>query len=239
MPSTGPPTASAGSPGLTYGDRTWTFAELRDEVESVASGLHATGVRPGDVVAVWLPNRPEWIFTFFAVTKLRAVILPINTSFRADDCRYVLEHSECSTLILTDRSGPFSYTEVLETMMPDLDQQEPGAVHLKGFPDLRRIVSVTVDATPRGCIEWSAVLEAADAPTPTATDPNAIASVMYTSGTSGRPKGVLHSHHALRNVTDQANRLNVRETDVILTVDSTSTTSAATGSTGSCSTGRP
>jgi len=205
-------------PALSFGAQTWTFRELQQQVDRVAHGLHRVGVRRDDVVALWMLNRPEWIFTFFAVTKLRAIVLPINTSFRADDCRYVLEHSESSTLILADRSGPVSYIDLLRTIAPDLDDQTPDGFQLSSLPGLRRVISLSHGDTPAGCLEWNDVVRdaGADSAAIEAGDPNETATIMYTSGTSGAPKGVVHTHHAIRNVVDQANRLNVRESDVIL-----------------------
>src|SRR6185436_12035815 len=87
----------------------WTFAELAAEVDRVARGLITFGVEPGERVVLWMLNRPEWIATAFAVTKIGAVLLPINTRLRTDDVAYILGQSETATIVLAERSGPIDY----------------------------------------------------------------------------------------------------------------------------------
>lgn len=208
---------------LNFGERAWTFPELRDEVDRVARGLLRLGVQAGDVVGVWLVNRPEWYVTAFAIARIGAVLLPINTAFRAEDLRFVVRHSRCSTLVFATRSGPVSYLDIALGLWPDLADQKRDALALTDAPDLRNVVLLDPDDPPSGCRIWEEVLnEAATVGQATldararAVSPHDPVTVMYTSGTTGNPKGVVHSHHAIRNVVDQANRLNVRETDVIL-----------------------
>ena len=203
---------------LTFRGESRTFRELHADVERAAAGLARAGVESGDAVALWMDNRPEWIHVFFACARLGAVFVPLNTGLRSDDCRYALAHSECSTLVFATSSGPVSYVDVLAAIAPDLAEQQPGSLRLRGLPSLRRVVALSTGETPAGCLEWRAVVDAAreDEPVRRTVDADGVATIMYTSGTTGAPKGVMQSHHALRNVTDQANRLNVRESDVIL-----------------------
>src|ERR1700737_340033 len=91
---------------LAFKDRRWTFNELTAEVDKVARALLSLGIEPNERVALWMLNRPEWIFCQFAVTKIGAILLPVNTSFRADALKFVLKHSAASTLIMTKESGP-------------------------------------------------------------------------------------------------------------------------------------
>lgn len=187
---------------LSFGDRSWSFTELATEVDRSAGRLDAAGVKPGEVVGLWLDNRPEWLFVFFGAAQLGAVVLPLNTGLRSDDCRYVLAHSRCSTLILAPRSGPVDYLDILDSVRADL-------------PGLRRVILVDDDAEAGRDLRWSE-LDPGVEPIRPVVEPDGLATIMYTSGTTGAPKGVMQSHHALRNVTDQANRLNVRESDVIV-----------------------
>src|SRR5690349_12423053 len=76
----------------------WTFRELNDEARLIARGLVAIGVRPGDRVAVWATNVPEWIILQFALAKIGAVLVTVNTSLRAREIEYLLRQSETTTL---------------------------------------------------------------------------------------------------------------------------------------------
>jgi fatty-acyl-CoA synthase len=202
---------------LCFRDRRWTFAELAAGVDRVARGLLALGVEPGEKVALWLLNRAEWIEAAFAVLRIGAVLVPVNTRLRTDDVGYILEQSESTTLILAERSGPVDYLAMVRELRPP--DAAPGAGRL---PRLRRLVLVGEEPRP-GAITWPALLEAGAGITPdtlgaraAAVDPESLAFLMYTSGTTGFPKGVMHSHRMVRNVTDRAFRLAITEHDVIL-----------------------
>lgn len=208
---------------LTFEDREWSFREVRERVDEVARGLIALGVGRDDVVAVWLPNRPEWIFIQLAVARVGAVLLPVNAMLRESDCAYILEHSDSTTLFIAEQSGPVSYIGMVNRMAPDLASSDRDDLELERFPALEQIVTMDAQDPSPGCYGWSEFLASGEDVDPAVLDecraqtsPDEIATIMYTSGTTGTPKGVTHSHHAIRNVVDQANRLNVRMSDVIL-----------------------
>ena len=75
---------------LTFDDRRWTYAELDAEVNRVAKGLIAIGVAPGEHVALWMTNRPEWLFLIFAIARVGACIVPLNTRYRTDDVAAIM-----------------------------------------------------------------------------------------------------------------------------------------------------
>src|SRR5262245_64145901 len=83
----------------THVDRRWTFQALNDEARLIARGLVALGVRPGDRVAVWATNVPEWIILQFALAKIGAILVTVNTALRAHEIEYLLRQSETSTLV--------------------------------------------------------------------------------------------------------------------------------------------
>jgi fatty-acyl-CoA synthase len=202
---------------LCFKGRRLTFADLAAGVDRAAKGLIALGIRPGDKVALWLLNRPEWIEAAFAVMKIGAVLVPINTRLRTEDVAYIAHQSDSTALILAERSGPIDYLAMVRELVP------PGvAAAATRLPKLRHIV-LFGDELRQDTVTWNAVLaggaavdDAALAARADAVDPEDLAFLMYTSGTTGFPKGAMHCHRMIRNVTERAFRLAITERDVIM-----------------------
>ena len=93
---------------LFHEGKRWSFIDLETEIDAVARGFIALGIQPGDHVALWMPNRPEWIFAFFALSKIGAVTIPVNTRFRSVDLEYVARQSDTSITVALS----FSYGNV-------------------------------------------------------------------------------------------------------------------------------
>ena len=94
---------------LVIEQKRWTWHAFEEEVCRAARGLIADGISPGEKVALWMNNKPEWLFLMFAIAKIGAVLVPLNTRYRTEDIKYVLAQSNTGTLISDDQSGPVSY----------------------------------------------------------------------------------------------------------------------------------
>src|SRR6267143_7320771 len=105
---------------LAFQGRRWTFADVAARVDAAAKGLLELGIAPGDKVALWMVNRPEWIDAMFAIMKIGAILVPVNTRFRTEDMAYVLGQSDTSAVILADRSGPVDYLGMMREVAPAL-----------------------------------------------------------------------------------------------------------------------
>lgn len=171
---------------LVTEERTFTFAELREEVRGAAAAIAGLGVAPGDRVAIWCPNTWHWVVACLAIHYAGAVLVPLNTRYTADEASDILARTEAPLLI---GMGRF----LGHDRLADLDR---GAL-----PALRHIVRVPVEIeedTDEGT--WDAfmagpraLLSEVDARA-AAVRPDDVADILFTSGTTGRSKGVLCSH---------------------------------------------
>ena len=206
--------------GLVFGDERYTFSELSEQVDRAAKALMTLGVEAGDHVSLWLNNRADWLFLMFGLARIGAVQVPVNTRFRTNDLEYVVRQSDSAMLITHDVSGPIDYLAMVREI---ISLPERGDIVDDGdFPMLRRVVIVG-DTDYPGTADWAGAITGADRITDAeldararAVDPDDPVFIMYTSGTTGFPKGVVHNHKLIRNVEERAFRLGVTENDVIL-----------------------
>ena len=204
---------------LTFGGRVWNYQQFSEEVDAVARALHAIGVRCGDRVALWLPNCPEIQFLFFAVIKIGALAVPLNTRYRANELEFALKHSGARFLFGCARTATTDYDAILaEVLRPAT--AGGASIAFTGVPGLAAVVMLG-DARLSGSAAWESFRANGEAalPTPVETQirPSDAAMMMFTSGTTGRPKGVLLNHAGLRLCHDRARIMELDDRDVQLT----------------------
>ena len=196
------------------GDVRVTYAELRERVREAAGAFAGSGIAPGDRIAIWAPNSLSWIVTVLGAMGAGATLVPLNTRFKGDEARWPLSKARVKLLFVEDGFLGADYPGML-----GLD--ESGEV--PGLPDLQSIVTFNGDARP-GVVTWAeftgrAVPEEADARA-AAVAPGDVADILFTSGTTGRPKGVMCTHEQnIRTYQAWTGRTGVRAGDRYLIVN--------------------
>jgi fatty-acyl-CoA synthase len=185
---------------IIHGDKRFSYREVRERANRLAAALLDLGVRKGDKVAILLTNLPQWAFAEFAVDKLGAVVVPINTRYTPDEMRYILTHSDSTTLIMMDRFLKLDYMDMIKRICPELEKSRPGHLKSKDLPFLRNVI-VWGDSRCKGTIGFTDLIESYGGEADEAlinmqgkVEPDDIAHLPYTSGTTGKPKGVMTTH---------------------------------------------
>jgi fatty-acyl-CoA synthase len=166
--------------------RRWTYRELADDVTAVALGLAALGVRKGDRVGIWSPNRAEWTLVQYATAKLGAILVNINPAYRVHELEYVLNQAGVATLVSAREFKTSAYAEMVEEVRPRCAALRD--VVLLDSDDWTDLIAAGRAADPAALAGIAATL--------TADDP---INIQYTSGTTGFPKGATLSHHNILN----------------------------------------
>jgi fatty-acyl-CoA synthase len=182
---------------VRYGDRplvitdnvTLTYADVDELSDRLADGLVASGIRPGDHVGVLMANYPEFVPVKFAIAKAGAVAVPMNFLYRTEELEYVLRQSECRALITMTGFAGLDYLAMLDVIGDRV-------------PLLRSVFQVATDGVARDGVPTIDDLRALGeqsrgAASGIVVDPAGVGDILYTSGTTGSPKGVLITHDAV------------------------------------------
>ncbi len=186
-------------------DYTRTYSEFRADVDEAAAALIALGVKAGDHVAIWATNVPQWFITFWATTKIGAVLVTVNTAYKIHEIEYLLRQSDTHTLVMIEDCKDTNYREIMQELCPELSEMQPGEpLYAKKLPFLRNIVTVGFDMP--GCLNWEQMLDRANEipkeevrRRASLVKPDDVCNMQYTSGTTGFPKGVMLTHRNIVN----------------------------------------
>ena len=195
------------APAVIDVDERIDFAELDRRADALAHGLADLGLGRGDQVAVWLTNCASWIVCWVACSRIGAVLVPINTRFKTEEVEYILRQSDAKALILMERYWNIDYLKVARDLQPRL----PELRSLILWKDLKAPGTLNL----AGLMGRGETLRAGGAVLP-AVDPKDPIIIVYTSGTTGHPKGAMHNHMVLRNVANIARFMHIEPGDLIL-----------------------
>ncbi len=157
-----------------------SYADLGAAVGQTAAGLWGLGIRPGDRVGMWASSCAEWIYLQVATAKIGAVLVNVNPAYRANDLAYILERSGIKAIFLNEQDARVNYHEILTTACGGRELALEHAILLGGN-------------------QWRTMIDNGVDPPPESADVHHVVNIQYTSGTTGKPKGVLLTHHNLVN----------------------------------------
>ena len=186
-------------------DYTRTYEEFRKDVDRFAGALVSLGVKPGSKVAVWATNVPEWFISFWAATRIGAVLVTVNTAYKIHEAEYLLRQSDTHTLIMIEKVPDSNYRQIMNELCPETASATPGRpLHCKKLPFLRNII--TVGFRMPGCLTFEEAFERGRLipedeiqRLAARVRPDDVCNMQYTSGTTGFPKGVMLTHYNVIN----------------------------------------
>ena len=191
-------------PGIIEGDRQWSFAEVWADARAAASAFLASGVAHGDRIAIWAPNGRTWILATLGAQSVGATIVPLNTRFKGQEAADIIRRSKARLLFVPERF---------------LDTDYRALIAAEDLPDLQEVILIDTG--------WDAFIARGKGAEDPAVDQalaqisgTDISDIIFTSGTTGRPKGVLTSHRqAVQIFGDWAVRVDLRAGDRYLVVN--------------------
>src|SRR5215831_15547467 len=124
----------------------WTYRELQQRVDAFAAGLLALGLKRGDRIGIWSPNKAEWAVAQFATAKAGLILVNINPAYRPVELEYALNKAGCVALVTAAQFKSSDYLAMLRELAPELATAPPGNLHASRLPELRLMITLGVDA---------------------------------------------------------------------------------------------
>jgi fatty-acyl-CoA synthase len=178
-----------------------TYNQLKQTADLVARGFLSLGIGKGDKVAIWMAGYAEWAYMYFALARIGAIMVPVNTRYRPEEVEYVLNKSKASMLILKEESTK-DYLNLLNELIPGV-AKTAGAMPSEKLPHLRRVV-VSSERSLIDCLSFDDLKKLGEGVSETTLNQASrkvtsedIAMIQFTSGTTAMPKGAMLYHAAM------------------------------------------
>ncbi|KAK6478414.1 medium-chain acyl-CoA ligase ACSF2 [Huso huso] len=189
-----------------------TFAEFKQDVDQLAAGLLALGLKRGARLGMWGPNTYEWLLIQFATAQTGIILVSVNPAYQVKELEFVLQKVGCTAVVCPTQFKTQRYYDMLKQVCPELEKASPGGLKSSRLPDLSTVI--ILDSKQPGAFQMSEVMQAGTSKhleqlrtvqrKLSCDDP---INIQFTSGTTGSPKGAMLSHH---NIVNNANLIGLR-----------------------------